>query len=114
MRTRRAETPGEYINGCNCHPDGAKKSQVALVLNRPAVRLVVGVLRPAERRTTIMPYIRQRRVRSKAMAHQARWWLRQKRKDLEPMPGRKDIDELAAQAARELKESAKRLGVFST
>lgn len=29
-RKERAETAGEYINGYNCHPRGAKKLSVAL------------------------------------------------------------------------------------
>jgi len=30
MQTERADSAGEYIDGCNCHPLGAKKLLVAL------------------------------------------------------------------------------------
>lgn len=59
-----------------------------------------------------MPFVRKRRVRSKVDIRRYRWRLKQKAKDLQPMPRRKDLEKWKTQAEKELRENAKRLGVY--
>ena len=59
-----------------------------------------------------MAQVKQRRVPSREQTRQLRWSLIRKKRELAPMPRRKDFADWEAQAARELKESAKRLGVY--
>ena len=59
-----------------------------------------------------MAYVRQRRVSSKQQTRQLRWSLIRKKRDLERMPRRKDLSEFEAKAKRELRENARRLGLY--
>ena len=58
-----------------------------------------------------MPYVRQRRVNSKAATNRLRWVLKKTRKELPPMPRPQDMKQWENEAARQLKENARRLGL---
>ena len=59
-----------------------------------------------------MAQVKQRRVPSKEQTRQLRWSLIRKKRDLAPMPRRKDFADWEVQADKELRENAKRLGVY--
>ena len=59
-----------------------------------------------------MAQVKQHRVPSKEQTRQLRWSLIRKKRDLAPMPRRKDLADWEAQAEKELRENTKRLGVY--
>ena len=56
-----------------------------------------------------MGYVRQRKFRSKAELRLLRFKLKKRRMD--PLPRKKDIEKLLQQSERELQRNARRLGV---
>ena len=60
---------------------------------------------------TAMPRVKQRRVNSKAATNRLRWLLKKKHDELLPMPRPQDMENWEAEAVKQLRENAGRLGL---